>query len=56
MNKPNIIIRMGAANWDARVRSGDTYVRFDFRAMDKKQRSEFHRELMNAYRAQRKAA
>jgi hypothetical protein len=40
MKKHNIIIRMGAANWDAQVRKDNTYVR-----------SDFHREFMNAYRA-----
>jgi hypothetical protein len=37
VSKANIIIRMGATNWDARVRSasGDM-VRFDLRAMEKK--------------------
>jgi len=56
MNKPNIIIRMGAGNWDARVRdSKGNFVRFNFRKMDKKGRSTFHRELMNAFRASRSA-
>ena len=54
--KPNIIIRMGAAHWDARVNSNGSQVHFDLRAMDKKERSVFHRELMNAYRATRSAA
>jgi hypothetical protein len=53
MRKPNLIIRMGAAYWDARVRNGDKWVRFDFRLMDKKARSTFHREFMNAFRAAR---
>ena len=52
MKKPNIIIRMGAAYWDARVLVGN--VRFDFRKMEKKQRSEWHREFMNAFRAARR--
>lgn len=57
MSRANVIIRMGAANYDARVRGADgNFVRFDLRAMDKKQRSTFHREFMNAYRANRKAA
>lgn len=51
MRKPNVIIRMGAAHWDARVKSADgSFVRFDFRGMDKRQRSDFHREFMNAFR------
>jgi hypothetical protein len=56
VSKANIIIRMGATNWDARVRSasGDM-VRFDLRAMEKKERSVFHRELMNAFRATQQA-
>lgn len=54
MTKPNIIVRMGAANWDAKVRRPDgSYVHFDFRKMQKKERSAFHRELMNAFRASR---
>jgi hypothetical protein len=56
MSKPaNLIIRMGANNWDARVRKADgSLVRFDFRKVSK-ERSAFHRELMNAFRAQRAA-
>ena len=52
MSKPNVIIRMSAATWEAQVRTdaGDL-VRFDLRAMDKRQRSDFHREFMNAFRA-----
>lgn len=57
MHKPNIVIRMTSGNWDARVRGADgNFVRFDFRKMDKKGRSTFHRELMNAFRANRPAA
>jgi hypothetical protein len=52
--KPNIIIRLTAAYWDAQVRKDDgSLVRFDFRTMDKKERSTFHRELMNAFRTVR---
>lgn len=52
MNKPRVIIRMTAAHWDAQVRTLDgSYVTFDFRKMDKKARSTFHREFMNAFRA-----
>lgn len=51
--KTNVIIRMGAAYWDARVFSKDGETHRDFRTMDKKERSEFHRELMNAFRATR---
>ena len=56
MNKqaPNVIIRMGAPNWDAQVKRPDgSYVRFDFRSMASKERSAFHREFMNAFRASR---
>lgn len=54
MHKPNVVIRMGAANWDATVRRPDgSLVNFNFRAMTKRQRSDFHRELMNAFRASR---
>lgn len=55
--KANVIIRMGAANYDVRVRGTDgNFVRFDLRAMEKKQRSTFHREFMNAFRKSRQAA
>lgn len=55
--KPNVIIRLGASFWDARVRNaaGD-FVRFDFRRMEKKERSTFHREFMNAFRSARAVA
>lgn len=57
MKSHNVIIRLGAANYDVRVRGADgEFVRFDLRAMDKKQRSNFHREFMNAYRQSRQAA
>lgn len=50
--KPNIVIRLGAAAWDAKVRRPDgSYATFDFRTMEKKERSAFHREFMNAFRA-----
>jgi hypothetical protein len=55
--KPNVIIRLGAANWDARVRRPDgTYTRFDFRTMNKREKSDFHRELLNAFRTVRREA
>jgi len=54
MSKPNVVIRMGAAEWTVKVRNNDQYVLFDLRAMDKKQRSNFHREFMNAFRASQK--
>lgn len=50
--KPNLIIRMGAPHWDARVRKSDgTFAQFNFRSMKRDERSAFHRELMNAFRA-----
>jgi hypothetical protein len=52
--KDRIIVRMGASHWDARVRGKDGQpVHFNFRTMDKRARSDFHRELMNAFRASR---
>lgn len=57
MKKPNVIIRMGAANYDVRVRGDDgAFVRFDLRTMQKRERSTFHREFMNAFRASRVSA
>lgn len=54
--KHNVTIRMGAANYDVHVRGADgNMVRFDLRAMEKKARSNFHREFMNAYRKSRGA-
>lgn len=56
MSKPNVVIRMTAANWDAKVRREDgSFVVFDFKRMERKERSVFHREFMNAFRASRKA-
>ena len=54
MKKPNIIIRMGAVAWDVQVLDHGKYTTFDLRSMDKKQRSTFHREFMNAFRASQK--
>lgn len=54
MKKYNLIIRMGAAHWDARARGADgKFVHFNLRTMEKKHRSQFHRELMNAFRRER---
>jgi hypothetical protein len=54
MNNARIIIRMGAANWDARVKDKNgNWITFNFRTMQKKERSTFHREFMNAFRAAR---
>lgn len=56
MKKARIIIRMGAAHWDARVADKNgKIITFDFRKMEKKERSTFHREFMNAFRASRAA-
>jgi hypothetical protein len=50
--KNNITIRMGAGNHDVLVKGADGKpVRFDLRTMKKAERSIFHRELMNAFRA-----
>ena len=50
--KPNVIIRLSAAHWDAKVLKSDgTYAHFDFREMERKERSTFHREFMNAFRS-----
>lgn len=56
--KHNVVIHMGAADWSARVRvqekfHPDTWAVFNFRTMERKERSTFHRELMNAFRASR---
>lgn len=48
--KHNVVIRMGAANWDATINHKDTPVRFDFRTMTREERSAFHREFMTAFR------
>lgn len=48
--KPRIIIRMGAAHWDARVTHNDHVIPFNFRTMTKRQRSDWHREFMNGIR------
>jgi hypothetical protein len=46
----NVIIRMGAAHYDCRIRTPKGLVHFDLRAMDKEGRRTFHREFMNSYR------
>lgn len=54
--KNNVTIHMGASTWTVTVRGADDKpVVFDLRAMDKNQRRTFHREFMNAYRANRAA-
>ena len=54
--KPNIVVRMGAAHWDIQVLvpSVGEYVSFDFRKMTGKEKSNFHREFMNAFRESQK--
>jgi hypothetical protein len=52
MSESKIVIRMGATKWDARMRNKDGAVlRFDFKAMNRMERSDFHRELVRACRA-----
>lgn len=51
MTKPNIIIRMGAPYFDARVRGADgTFVHFNLRKLDKSGLHAFRRELVKAFR------
>lgn len=56
MSKPRIIVRKGAAYWDVQILVPTTgeYVRKDFRKMTRRQRSDFHREFMNAFRESEK--
>jgi hypothetical protein len=50
--KNNVTIRMGAAYNDVTVRAADgSAVVFNRRTMSKRENSDFHRELMNAFRA-----
>ena len=51
-NKPRIVIRMGAPAWEVKVfiPSANDFVTFDMRKMTGRQRSDFHREFMNAFR------
>lgn len=49
-SKHTITIRMGAPHWDAAIQHGDTTLHFDFRSMDRRARSDFHREFMNSFR------
>lgn len=54
MSKPNIIIRMGAPYFDARVRGADgNFVHFNLRKLDKRAQHEFRRELVKAFRISR---
>jgi hypothetical protein len=50
--KPNVIVYQTAARWEAHVLQPTTgeYVVFNMRKMTGKERSEFHREFMNAFR------
>lgn len=50
--KAKLIIRMGAPNWDIQVKqNGKWRLLRNFRKMTKRERSDFHREFMNAFRA-----
>lgn len=52
--KANVIIRMGAPYWDARVRAADgKFVTFDLKRMEKTERRVFIRELTKAFRESR---
>lgn len=52
MKNPTVTIRMGAAHWDATIAPPEgEQLHFDFRQMAKRERSDFHREFMNAFRA-----
>jgi hypothetical protein len=56
-SKPNVIIHMGANQHRVQVRtSEDTFVTFDPNTMERKERSAFHREFMNAFRQTRGVA
>lgn len=48
--KATLTIRMSAARWEALVRHDDNLLLFDFRAMNKRQRNDVHREIMNGVR------
>lgn len=52
----NVIIRMGAAHWDVRLRHGGEIVSFDMRRMSKEGRRTFTKEFVKAFREQRIAA
>ena len=57
MNKPRVIIRMGAPYFDVRVRGADdAYVTFDHRKMSTAEQRTFHLELLKAFRVSRLAA
>jgi hypothetical protein len=51
MKQHTVTIRMGAPYWDATINHNDTKLHFNFRQMAKRDRSDFHREFMNAFRA-----
>lgn len=47
----NVIIRMSAAHWDARVRGADgEFITFDFRKMQKRERQMFNRTFVQEFR------
>lgn len=56
MKKHNVVIRMGATRWDARVNTGEKTVDFDFRKMTEKERREFTKTFVRSFREQRIAA
>lgn len=49
MKKPAIVIRIGAANYDARLTENGQTTTFDLAAMSKGQRSTFRRVLVGAF-------
>lgn len=49
-----IVVHMGADDWSAKVRGKDgRWHHWDFRKMAKKDKSAFHRDLMNYFRSTR---
>lgn len=51
MSKANVIIRMGAPYFDARVRVGGEFVHFNLRKMDKHSQDQFRIQLTRAFRS-----
>lgn len=49
MNKPSIVLRVGAAYYDARLTENGNTTAFDLAAMTKGERSAFRRVLVGAY-------
>lgn len=48
--KHNVVIRMGAPYFDARVRHGDKIIHFDLRKMHKNDLRKFHLQLVRSFR------